>query len=153
MSVERTTCSTTKIDISNQRYNYHILKSFCFLMFFYVECLKSNLSTWQCTAIFRGIYSFIIPQRGGGNQWLLGLGKKIKEWKTRAGKETAREREGEKEGEREAEGKDKGKGKKKENKIRVQKQMKEKRIWGERKWGKWTSRPIQKNWETFWSVW
>ena len=102
----------------------------------------------------QGCIFFYNPPKGGGrNQRLLGQGKKIKEWKTRAGKETARKREGEKEGEREAEGKDKGEGKKKEKKIRVQKQMKEKRIWEERKWGKWTSRPIQKNWETIASVW
>ena len=113
-------------------------------MFFYVECLTFYLAVHRH---IQGCIFFYNPPKGGGgrNQRLLGQGKKIKEWKTRAGKETAREREGEKEGEREgekegeregereAEGKDKGKGKKKEKKIRVQKQMKEKRIWGERK--------------------
>ena len=71
----------------------------------------------------RGVYSSIIPPRGGGrNQRFLMLGKKIKEeCKTRAGKES--EREGEREGF--------GQRKKKEKKIRVEKQMKEKKIGGE----------------------
>ena len=55
----------------------------------------------------RGVYSSIIPPRGGRNQRLLRLGKKIKEeCKRRAGKESERE------GEREGKGKDKRKGRK-----------------------------------------
>ena len=96
-------------------------------MFFYVECLKSNLSTWQCTAIFRGVYSFIIPQRGGGEESKALRAREENQRVKNKGREgNCKGKEGEKEGEREAEGKDKGEGKKKEKKIRVQKQMKEK---------------------------
>ena len=109
MSVKRTICSTTKIDVSNQRYNYHILKSFCFFKcFFYVECLKSNLSTWQCTAIFRGVYSFIIPQRGGGIKGSSGKGRKSKSEKQGQGRKLQGK------GKAKKKGKGKGKGKQKE---------------------------------------